>query len=167
MKTDLLMEFNVDKENKKITIHREFAAPVSAVWKAWTDDNILDQWWGPKPWRAKTKSRDFSVGGRWLYSMIGPDGTAHFAIADYKAINPEKSFTATDAFSDSDGNVDTSMPQSTWIVEFNEEKGSTIVTIDITHEKTEQVEQLLKTGFREGMTAAMENLDGLISKKVI
>ncbi|MDQ3111613.1 MAG: hypothetical protein M3R17_17125 [Bacteroidota bacterium] len=38
---------------------------------------------------------------------------------------------------------------------------------EIAHEKEEQLEQLIKTGFQEGMTAAMENLDELISKKAI
>lgn len=161
------MDFNVDKENKKITIRREFAAPVSTVWRAWTDSKILDQWWAPKPWKAQTKSNDFRVDGRWLYSMKGPDGSEHFAVADYKAITPQKSFTVKDAFSDANGNINTSMAQSTWNVDFKEENGSTIVTVQITHEKAEDFEQMLKMGFKEGMTAAMENLDELISKKAI
>jgi uncharacterized protein YndB with AHSA1/START domain len=161
------MDFNVDKENKKITIQREFAAPLTTVWRAWTDSKILDQWWAPKPWKAKTKSSDFKVDGRWLYAMIGPDGTEQFSIADYKAITPQKSFTVKDGFSDANGNINTSMPQSTWKVDFKEENGSTIVTVQITNEKKEDLDQLLKMGFKEGMTAAMENLDDLIAKKAI
>ncbi len=167
MKTSLLMDFKVDKENKKITITREFAAPVSTVWRAWTESKILDQWWAPKPWKAQTKSMDFRVDGSWHYAMVGPDGEQHFARADYKAITPEKSFTGKDSFTDASGNITATLPQSTWNVDFREENGSTIVTVLITYEKTEDFEEILKMGFKEGMTAAMENLDDLIAKKAI
>jgi uncharacterized protein YndB with AHSA1/START domain len=161
------MDFKVDKENKKITITREFAAPVSTVWRAWTESKILDQWWAPKPWKARTKSQDFRVDGSWHYSMVGPEGEEHFARADYSAITPQKSFTGKDSFTDADGNINTAMPQSTWKVDFREENGSTIVTVLMTFEKTEDLEKNLEMGFKEGMTAAMENLDDLIAEKAI
>lgn len=167
MKTSLLMDFKVDKENKKVTITREFAAPVSTVWRAWTESKILDQWWAPKPWKAQTKSMDFRVDGSWHYAMVGPEGEQHFARADYNAITPQKSFTGKDSFTDAEGNITTTLPQSTWKVDFREENGSTIVTVLITFEKTEDFEQNLEMGFKEGMTAAMENLDDLIAKKAI
>ena len=50
------MNFVVDKENNKVNVSREFAAPISKVWPAWTQSLILDQWWAPKPWKAKTKT---------------------------------------------------------------------------------------------------------------
>ncbi len=60
-----------DAANKKLIVVREFDAPLEQVWKAWTDKDILDKWWAPKPWKAKTKSMDFREGGAWLYSMGG------------------------------------------------------------------------------------------------
>ena len=66
-----------DLPNKKMFVTREFAGTLEDVWEAWTDSNILDQWWAPKPWKAKTKTMDFREGGFWLYSMIGPDGSEH------------------------------------------------------------------------------------------
>ncbi len=55
-----------DAANKKLIVVREFDAPLEEVWKAWTDSNILDKWWAPKPWKAKTKTMDFREGGLWL-----------------------------------------------------------------------------------------------------
>lgn len=69
-----------DAANKKLIVVREVDAPLEDVWKAWTDSNILDQWWAPKPWRAKTKTMDFREGGMWLYSMVGPDALSHIAV---------------------------------------------------------------------------------------
>ena len=66
--------FNKDLPNKKLTVLREFNAPPDLVWEAWTDSEILDQWWAPKPYRAATQKMDFREGGIWLYDMLGPEG---------------------------------------------------------------------------------------------
>ena len=67
-------QISKDFDKKSIVVSREFNAPVEEVWQAYTDPKILDQWWGPAPWRAETKHMDFRVGGFWLYVMIGPQG---------------------------------------------------------------------------------------------
>ena len=51
-----------DLPNKRITVTRNFEAPLEQVWKALTEKDLLDQWWAPKPWKAKTKSMDFREG---------------------------------------------------------------------------------------------------------
>src|ERR1700741_2070302 len=69
---NLLFEFTVDKATKTVFVNREFAAPLSLVWDAFTKQEILDQWWAPKPWESKTKSMKFEVGGQRFYAMVGP-----------------------------------------------------------------------------------------------
>jgi uncharacterized protein YndB with AHSA1/START domain len=167
MKTSLLMNFTVDKENKKIKVEREFAAPVSKVWAAWTESRLLDQWWAPKPWQARTKTMDFRVGGHWLYAMVGPDGSEHWARADYQAITPLKSYAALDAFSDAEGNIDQSQPRSSWINRFSEKPDATLVSIEIAFDNVSDLEKIIEMGFKEGFTAAMENLDELISSGAV
>jgi uncharacterized protein YndB with AHSA1/START domain len=162
MKASLLMNFSVDKENKKIKVEREFAAPVTAVWAAWTDSRLLDQWWAPKPWQARTKTMDFREGGYWLYAMVGPDGSEHWARADFKSISPLKSYAGLDAFCDEQGNIDQTFPQSYWTNRFSENSGSTLVSIEIAYEQLEDLEKIIELGFKEGFTAALENLDELI-----
>ena len=56
MSKNLAFDFSVNKENKTITVKREFAASLPLVWDAYTKSEILDQWWAPKPWKAKTKT---------------------------------------------------------------------------------------------------------------
>jgi uncharacterized protein YndB with AHSA1/START domain len=164
MKTDLLVNFSVDKENNKIKVEREFAAPVANVWAAWTQSNILDQWWAPKPWKARTKSMDFKEGGYWQYAMVGPEGEEHWARLDYKSIAPLKSFTGIDAFCDAEGNINPAFGRSTWTNQFAGTSDSTTVSIDIQYDTLADLEQIIQMGFKEGFLAAMENLDEIFQK---
>ena len=162
MKTDLLMDFTVDKENCTVKIKREFAAEKDAVWSAWTEAELLDQWWAPRPWKAKTKSMDFKVGGQRLYAMVGPNGEEHWALADYMSISPKTSFKYLSGFCDDEGIVNQDFPRSVWNVRFTEEKGLTLVDISIKHKKLSDIEKFIKMGFKEGFTAALTNLDALL-----
>lgn len=165
MKSTLQFDFNVDKQNKQVHVKREFAAPLKTVWAAWTDSKILDKWWAPKPWKAKTKSQDFKPGGSWYYAMVGPDGTEHWCIAEYKTVDQQKSYSLLDAFTDPQGNINTEMPRSFWTVSFTDKKDHTIVDIVIKHERLEDLEKLIEMGFKEGFTMGMENLDEVLESK--
>jgi uncharacterized protein YndB with AHSA1/START domain len=162
MSHNLAFDFSVDKENHTITVKREFAAELPLVWDAYTKSEILDQWWAPKPWKARTKSMDFREGGRWIYAMVGPEGEEHWAIAEYKKIIVHKEFTGLDAFADADGNVNTDMPQSTWEVTFTDKGDTTQVQSHIMYDDLAQLEVTIQMGFKEGLTMAMEGLDELL-----
>lgn len=164
MSTQHQMSFNVDKASRKINVTREFAAPLSNVWQAWTDSKILDQWWAPKPWKAKTKSMDFREGGYWLYAMVGPNGEEHWARADYKKIDPLKSFTVKDSFSDENGTTDPALPVSTWTNRFSESGQKTTVSIEIEYPTVQDLEKTIEMGFKEGFTMGLENLDALLAR---
>jgi uncharacterized protein YndB with AHSA1/START domain len=36
-----------DLKAKTILVAREFDAPLSLVWRAYTESELLDKWWGP------------------------------------------------------------------------------------------------------------------------
>ncbi|MBD2752913.1 SRPBCC family protein [Spirosoma validum] len=161
-----LMNFVVDKDNKQINVEREFNAPLPMVWSAWTESELLDQWWAPKPWHVRTKSMDFKPGGSWLYAMIGPDGETHWSKADFKTIEPQKSFSALDGFCDENGTINTDMPRSLWENTFTNKGESTLVNIVITYDQLADLEQTINMGFKEGFTAGLENLDTLLSTQL-
>ena len=156
------IQFKKDLANKKMTVIRYFDAPVEKVWRAWTEKEILDQWWAPKPWKAESKTMDFREGGSWLYSMVGPEGERHWAKADFKTIDKPRSFTLEDYFCDETGKKNTEMPTMQWKCEFVQEGARTKVTIYITAEKVSDLEKITEMGFEEGFTAALGNLDSLL-----
>jgi uncharacterized protein YndB with AHSA1/START domain len=163
---NLLFDFTVDKAKKTVYITREFDADRSLVWDAFTKQEILDQWWAPKPWGSKTKSMDFKVGGERLYAMVGPEGQEHWAIHRYNSISPKTNFKMMNTFSDKNGNPD--LPGSDWDLSFTEQNGRTKVSISIYNESLERMERMIEMGFKEGFTMTLNSLDELfetLSKK--
>lgn len=156
--------FNKDIANKKITVVKEFDAPIDQVWKAWTDRTILDQWWGPKPWKAETKSMDFREGGQWLYAMVGPQGERHWSFANYQKIVPKKSFTGLDGFCDENGKPNEEMPRMQWHVAFDAKGDTTVVTINITFSSEEDLNKIIEMGFKEGFAMGLGQLDEILAK---
>lgn len=159
MKNDLLFDFTVDKAAKTVYITREFDAPLSLVWDAFTKQEILDQWTAPAPYVAKTKYMNFSVGGKRFYAMVGPDGKESWAIQTYKSISPKTNFKIFNAFADKDENPQ--LPGSDWDYNFSEEKGRTKVHIIIFNESLTRLEGLLE-GFKAGFTVTLESLENLL-----
>ena len=162
MNSNLLFNFKVDKSTSTIFVDKEFDAELSLVWDAFTKQEILDQWWAPKPWKAKTKTMDFREGGHWHYAMVGPEGEEHWALANYKIVQIRKKFTALDAFADVDGNVNKDLPQSKWEVIFTDKGQITLVEFQIAFDDLAQLEATIQMGFKEGLTMAMEGLDELL-----
>jgi uncharacterized protein YndB with AHSA1/START domain len=58
----------------EIALHRLYDAPLPLVWEAWTNPQKAAHWWGPRGFTITTKSKDFKIGGSWVYTMHGPDG---------------------------------------------------------------------------------------------
>lgn len=156
------MDFVIDKANKKVRVTREFAAPLEKVWAAWTQSEMLDQWWAPKPWKARTKKMDFREGGYWLYVMAGPEGEEHWCREDFKSVSPMKSFRAVDTFCDPEGKINEEFPASTWFCEFSETGNKTKVIIEMETETVADLEKYIEMGFQEGFTSALGNLDELL-----
>lgn len=163
MNNNPALDFSVNQENKTIAIKREFAAELPLVWEAFTKSEILDQWWAPKPWKARTKSMDFREGGHWHYAMVGPEGEEHWALLNYSTIVVQKKFTGSDAFADAEGNVNTNLPQSQWKVTFTDKGQETLVEYNIAFDDLAQLEKTLEMGFKEGLSMAMEGLDELLA----
>jgi uncharacterized protein YndB with AHSA1/START domain len=162
MNNNLLFDFIVDKTTNTVFVNREFEAELSMVWDAFTKQEILDQWWGPKPYASKTKYMDFKVGGRRFYAMVSPEGQENWQIQEYTSINPKTNFKYFSAFADKDENP--SLPGSDWDLSFNEQNGITKVSISIYNESIERLEKMIEMGFQGGFTMTLNYLDQLLAK---
>lgn len=163
MKNILHFNFTVDQKNNKILVERKFDAPKDLVWAAWTEAEILAQWWAPKPWRAVTKSMDFREGGNWHYYMLGPEGEKHWCILFYDKIVPENSFSGHDAFCDENAVINQTKPYVQWHNHFETQGQSTLVKIELQFKTLKDLESIIEMGFKEGFTMGLENLDAYIA----
>ena len=155
-----LFDFTVDKAAKTVFVNREFAADLSLVWDAFTKQEILDQWWAPEPWAAKTKYMDFKIGGRRFYAMVSPTGDEHWSIQEFTSINPKTHFKMWSAFADKDENAQ--LPGSDWDFNFSEQNGITKVSMTIYNESLERMEQMIEMGFQGGFTMGLNQLEKLL-----
>ena len=161
MTDNLLFDFTVDKTTRTVLIEREFDADLSLVWDAYTKQEILDQWWAPKPWTSKTKIMNFEVGGRRFYAMVSPEGQERWSIQKYTSISPKTNFKLFSAFADENENPE--LPGSDWDLNFSEQNGKTKVSISIYNESLARMEKMIEMGFKEGFTMLMKNLEELLA----
>jgi uncharacterized protein YndB with AHSA1/START domain len=156
----LLFDFTVDKTTKTVLVTREFAADLLLVWDAFTKQEILDQWWAPKPWESRTKVMNFEVGGRRFYAMVSPEGQEHWSIQQYTSITPKTNFKILNAFADQNENPE--LPASEWDLSFSEQNGTTKVSIIIYNESLERMEKMIEMGFQGGFTMTLNYLENLL-----
>lgn len=159
---NLLFDFKVDKSTKTVFIDREFNAELSLVWDAFTRQEILDQWWAPKPYLSKTIRMDFREGGRRFYAMLNSEGVEiGWQIQDYTFVSPKTNFKFLSVFADKDENP--FLPGSNWDLTFTEQNGITQVSITIYNDSLERMEKMIEMGFKEGFTATLNDLEILLS----
>ena len=156
-----------DLEEKSILVSRTFSAPLEKVWRAYTESEILEQWWAPKPWKAETKTMQFSVGGHWLYAMLGPENEKHWGRMDYTAITPHLSFEIKDSFCDHEGNVNSSLPVATGTIVFTPTASGTLVEFKMFYSNEKEIETMIEMGFEQGITACLEQLETLFLENKI
>ena len=56
-----------------LELTREVPVAPALVWRAWTEPELIKQWFTPKPWRTTHCEIDLRPGGRFLTVMKGPD----------------------------------------------------------------------------------------------
>jgi len=155
--------FTKDLANNKMFVSREFFAPLDKVWAAWTESDLLDKWWAPKPWQAVTKTFNFTPGGTWLYYMAGSKGEKHWSRFDFTAITPKQSFSQTSKFCDENGNVPDGYAGMQWVIKFSPIENGTRVDVDLYCSDGAVLNKLLTMGFEGGFTMGLGNLDELLA----
>lgn len=163
MNSNLLFDFTINRENNTIHITREFNGSLELVWQAWTTAELLDQWWGPQPWRAETKTMDFREGGYWLYAMVSPEGEKHYARTNFVSIVKETSFASKGGFSDESGVLNPALPQNLWENKFSPGDDKVRVDMLLTYDSLADLEKEIEMGFKEGMIIDFQQLDELLA----
>lgn len=156
-----------DIKEKSILISREFDAPLANVWRAFTESELLDKWWAPKPWRAETKVLKFTVGGYWIYAMVSPEGEKHWGRMNYISIDHHKNFTIEDAFCDENGNFNKELPASTGKISFTSTQNGSRVDFKMFYQTESDLQKIVEMGFEQGISATLDYLENLFTQNEI
>ena len=110
-------------------LEREFDAPRELVWQAWTDPELLSQWYGP---RVDTIIHQFDIeeGGIWLNEMKW-DGKSNYQRAEFTEVNPPERLVFMQSSTDDEWNIVANPMMPDWPRVL-----TTIVTFDAKGEKT-------------------------------
>lgn len=158
-----------DLEAKTLTIEYVLDAPKEKVWRAYSNKDWFERWWGPEGWETTTLEFDFTPGGRIHYCMKCVDesqgewyGQESWGVTIIEKIDAPDSYSARDYFSDAKGNIKSDMPGQNMSVELVEEDGKTHMISRSITETAEQLEELVKMGMVEGFSSQLKRLDQLL-----
>ncbi len=89
---------------KEMTLTRMINAPREIVFKAWTDPEQLQKWWGPKGFTNPVCNADAIPGGEILIHMQAPDQTIYPMAGEFHEIVEFEKLVFTAAALDKNGN---------------------------------------------------------------
>jgi uncharacterized protein YndB with AHSA1/START domain len=158
---ELLAVRDVPKINREIVMSRVIAAPPDLVFKAFTDRHHISNWWGPNGFTTTTYEMDVRVGGQWLFTMHGPDGTDYENRVRYTEVRPPE-YLAYDHDGGDGGDLKHSFKA---VVTFEPDAGKTRVTFRLVCADVAQHTYMAKFGAIEGGYQTLARLDTFLSKE--
>lgn len=139
-------------KSNELRLIRVYDAPVKLVWEVWSNDKHIVKWWGPRGFTLTTKSKDMRPGGKWIYTMHGPDGTDYPNITTYHEVIPYKKLVY-----DHGGNEER-QKLFTVTVTFEEHKGKTVMDFTMAFDTTEAAREAKKFIKQAGGNATWDRL---------
>jgi len=101
----------------EFSISRELDSPRETVWKAWTTQEALYKWWGPKECTITDCDLDLRVGGTFFYGMEFSNGTEMWGIFKFDEIIENEKLVYRVSFADKDRNAIRAPFSETWPLE--------------------------------------------------
>lgn len=153
-----------EPETSTMTVGAEFDHPVERVWQLWADPRQLERWWGPPEYPATFERHELEPGGTVTYFMTGPEGERHHGWWSVVAVDAPRRLEVRDGFADDEGRPNDELPVTEMRVDlFERAGGGTEVVITSRFPSRDAMEQMLRMGMEEGLSAAMGQMDGILA----
>jgi len=154
---------------KEVSFERVYDAPIAKVWEAWTNPEILKQWWGPDNVSIPECEVDLKVGGKFYIVMeageaMGPiKGTRWPMDAQFTVVEPNAKIAYTaKAWTEGQGDA-TDINQNTEI-DMSEENGKTKVTVKAAILSTGPAAGAAVQGMEYGFNQQLDKLTKFLAK---
>ena len=148
---------------RELSLTRIMDAPREKVFRAWTDPELLKQWFAPAPWTTPRAELDVRPGGANFILMRGPQGQEFPNRGVYLEVVKNERLVFTDAYSTAWEPAE--KPFMTVILTFEDEAGKTRYTARVRHWTAEDKESHEKMGFHQGWGICADQLTALVTKR--
>jgi uncharacterized protein YndB with AHSA1/START domain len=148
--------------DRELSLTRLIDAPPEKVYRAWTEPELLKQWFAPQPWTTPHATLDVRPGGGNLIVMKGPDGQEFPNRGVYLEVVENERLVFTDAYNESWEPAQ--KPFMTVILTFEDEGGKTRYTARVRHWTVADRETHEKMGFHAGWAQCADQLTALVAK---
>jgi uncharacterized protein YndB with AHSA1/START domain len=155
---------------KEVVLEKTYDASPETVWQAWTNPELLKQWWGPDNVSIPECTVDLKVGGKFYIVMeagegMGPyKGTKWPMKAEFIVVEPNsKLFYTAQAWTE--GAEEETMIDQTTEITLSEESGKTKVTVRAAILKIGPQAQMAVQGMQAGFTQQLEKLNSFLAGK--
>jgi uncharacterized protein YndB with AHSA1/START domain len=156
---------------KEIIFERTYDASPETVWQAWTNPELLKQWWGPDNVIIPECEVDLRVGGKFYIVMeageaMGPyKGTRWPMLAEFTVVEPNaKLFYNAKAWVEGQDKEATQIEQVTELT-LSEKEGKTTLHLKATINKTGSAAGAAVEGMQYGFTQQLEKLNHFLAEK--
>jgi uncharacterized protein YndB with AHSA1/START domain len=141
--------------DREVRIERIFDAPVERVWQAFTDPELLAQWWG-RGNKLLIERMEVERGGHWRFVEHSPDGVHGFE-GRYREVTPRERLVQTFEWDGMPGYV----AVDTAVFEDLGDGRTKVVTTSLFH-TTEERDGMLASGMEAGLNESYAALDDLL-----
>ena len=146
--------------DRDLVLTRLIDAPPEALYRAWTDPDLLVKWFAPLPYTTTVAELDVRPGGASLVVMRGPDGADMPNRGVYLEVVPNRRLVSTDAYTSAWEPSD--KPFMTVILTFEPEAGKARYTARVRHWTLADKEAHEQMGFHQGWGICTDQLEALV-----
>jgi uncharacterized protein YndB with AHSA1/START domain len=144
----------------ELSITRVLPGSPMAAYRAWTEPELLQQWFTPRPWTTPVVELDVRPGGSNRIVMRGPDGESQECRGVYLETIPGKRLVITDAFVDAW--TPSEKPFLTTIVTFAPHEQGVLYVARALHWSAADRDGHEQMGFHQGWGMATDQLAALL-----
>jgi uncharacterized protein YndB with AHSA1/START domain len=147
---------------RELVLTRLIAAPRAKLWRAWTEPELLKQWFASLPYTTPVAELDLRPGGRCLVVMRDPEGRDWPNPGVYLDVVENERLVFTDAFVSAW--EPSAKPFMTAIVTLADENGGTRYTARVLHWTVADREEHERMGFHQGWGQCADQLAALAAR---
>jgi len=137
----------------EILITREFDAPRSLVFRAWTEPELIRRWWSGRRGVVTSAEVDLRVGGAWRYAMRAHSGAEVAFHGEFREVVPGERIVSTEVFEGApDG-------EALNTITFGDLGERSVLELLMRLGSREERDMVLATGMEDGMQEGMDLLE--------